>query len=651
MSKYSELDNDNEKISAVWAKFSPPLSKQHIGSVLTPSMLTDLLIKSPSLEYLDIFAKRAWYDQSLSRYHKQDDSPVTSNDPIPVELDFLASLYLGFNGKTMTAQQFQELESSLRTVPAQCLAKSSHGNLNELRRTLFKLNIHKDLIEILKRKYFPTEYFTKKNMKLSENLSEMDLPAEVAKVIRDAFNTAGVNPDTKESTQLIRKHAARRESTEVVTHNGSRNVSAAAMTLESSYNNEQELSDFIDGFMKNKNSEEDLLKVFNLDEVKLRQILQPAARLFLQINYFLKTGRILKDEESAVVIRNDMPGINLEAIFDDKPIALNILLKLLVSIIDHLNQNQFYLFKNLIKIPYNFQGMEIFEIRYNQCDTSFELYTIKNINLENYQSLRIEFNFTFNVDQMVIFEPNQDLTVIAVDVSQPLPPNFHFTEVIIHSLIKENHTIQSGTKIGQWKICTLQTKCNFVPMGVTAALMTKCTMAKNALNSFNKRKTLSNTLSRLLMLKNNQEREKVEDQLFTTKSRQIYVTTLVDKAKVKSNFLPRDKRNKPKFPYNKLLENLNTIILSQYLIKTNMALDKSDVVELQTSDPYLSNIIKKLEKFGPKKELNEKFMVQDQLLFVVMTILGEQVLRLCLPAYVCNHILRNLHEHNKCHVP
>ena len=93
-----ELDNDDEKISAVWAKFSPPLEKKHLGAILTPAMLTDLLIKSPSAEYIDIFNKRAWYDQSLSRYHKQDDSPITSSDPIPVELDFLASLYSGFNG-------------------------------------------------------------------------------------------------------------------------------------------------------------------------------------------------------------------------------------------------------------------------------------------------------------------------------------------------------------------------------------------------------------------------------------------------------------------------------------------------------------------------------------------------------------------------
>merc|ERR1711895_425948 len=231
-----ELDNKNEKISAVWAKFSPPLKKQHIGSELTPSMLTDLLIKNPSSEYLDIFAKRAWYDQSLSRYHKSDDTQVTSMDPIPVEIDFLASLYAGFNGKSMTAQQFQELEASLKNVPAQMLAKS-HGNLNELRRTLFKLNIHEDLMSILRRKYFPTDYFSKKSMQLSQDVSDMDLPVEAARVVRQAFKTAGVDPDTKTSTRLIRKTAARRESTP----DSFSSVSADTLTLESNCSEEQQL--------------------------------------------------------------------------------------------------------------------------------------------------------------------------------------------------------------------------------------------------------------------------------------------------------------------------------------------------------------------------------------------------------------------------
>merc|ERR1712055_1003605 len=189
------------------------------------------------------------------------------------------------------------------------------------------------------------------------------------------------------------------------------------------------------------------------------------------------------------------------------------------------------------------------------------------------------------------------------------------------------------------------------PLLVNADIMKKCTMAKGALETFNKRKNLSMTLSRLLNLKNNQqEQEKEEAQLFDTKSRGIYVSAIIDQVKVKGNYLPRDKHNKIKFPCNKLLENLNTIILSQYLIKNNMALSKSDIVEIQTTDPYLSDIIKQLENTDQDDKLTEKFVIQDKILYVVMMVLGEQVMRLCLPAYVCNHILTNLHENNRCHV-
>merc|ERR1712030_275856 len=243
-----ELDNDEDKISAVWSHFSPPLKKKYVGAILTPAMLTDLFIKSPSAEYIDCFNKRAWYDQSLSRYHTKDDSPITSNDAIPVELDFLASLYSGFNGTKMSAEQFQELESSLRNVPAQCLAKSSHGNLNELRKTLFKLNIHKDLIEVLMRKYFPDQYFEKNIIKVADTLTDLDMPTEVARIRRDAWRKAGVNPETAKSTQLIRKSQVHgRESTEHVPPSKSWNVTADPVRLKTGCTDEsQTLSDFLE---------------------------------------------------------------------------------------------------------------------------------------------------------------------------------------------------------------------------------------------------------------------------------------------------------------------------------------------------------------------------------------------------------------------
>ena len=93
-----ELCNDKSEISEVWSNFAPPLKKKHVGAVLSPAMLTDLLVSSPSAEFIDCFSKRQWYDQSLSRYHMKNDTPITSDDPLPVELEFLASLYAGFNG-------------------------------------------------------------------------------------------------------------------------------------------------------------------------------------------------------------------------------------------------------------------------------------------------------------------------------------------------------------------------------------------------------------------------------------------------------------------------------------------------------------------------------------------------------------------------
>jgi hypothetical protein len=73
-------------------------------------MLTNLLASSPNEEYLDIFTKRKIYDQALSRYHTQPDDILTKQvEPQPVELSFLADLYVGFNGTQMTSQQYHEL--------------------------------------------------------------------------------------------------------------------------------------------------------------------------------------------------------------------------------------------------------------------------------------------------------------------------------------------------------------------------------------------------------------------------------------------------------------------------------------------------------------------------------------------------------------
>ena len=89
----------------------------------------------------------------------------------------------------------------MRNVSAQSLARKipNNANLNELHRTLFKLDIHRDLIE-----YFPTQYYDKKTITALTHLDKMDLPLEIARVVRKAWKTAGLDPNT-ESAQMVKK--------------------------------------------------------------------------------------------------------------------------------------------------------------------------------------------------------------------------------------------------------------------------------------------------------------------------------------------------------------------------------------------------------------------------------------------------------------
>jgi hypothetical protein len=138
------LGEDEQKISNLWAELQPPIKRENFKATLSPEMLTNLLASSPNEEYLDIFCKQKFYDQSLLRYHTQPQDVMTQPaEPQPIELSFLADLYSGFNGTKMTSQQFHELNDHLQNFPAQSLArKIKNTNLNSLRKTLFELDIH-----------------------------------------------------------------------------------------------------------------------------------------------------------------------------------------------------------------------------------------------------------------------------------------------------------------------------------------------------------------------------------------------------------------------------------------------------------------------------------------------------------------------------
>ena len=81
-----------------------------------------------------------------------------------------------------------------------------------------------------------------------------------------------------------------------------------------------------------------------------------------------------------------------------------------------------------------------------------------------------------------------------------------------------------------------------------------------------------------------------------------------------------------------------------------MSVNAQDMIEIQKSDPYLNGIRLPLEDNYETKPVNSHFVLHKNLLFKNNLVLGEPVLRLCLPELLCANILRTLHDSSKCHI-
>ena len=129
--------------------------------------------------------------------------------------------------------------------------------------------------------------------------------------------------------------------------------------------------------------------------------------------------------------------------------------------------------------------------------------------------------------------------------------------------------------------------------------------------------------------------------LHTNVQRQIYVTRLVKQAKVDPINLPRNKKNKLLLNFDELLNKLNSSLLSMYLMKGNLQISNSDIIQIQSTDEHLDNIRKKISQND--ENMNSKFCLIREVLFKKSLVFNEIVYRLCLPRYLGREILLKLH--------
>ena len=108
-----------------------------------------------------------------------------------------------------------------------------------------------------------------------------------------------------------------------------------------------------------------------------------------------------------------IPQKDWEAINGNKSVSLPTLLRLLVVIVDYLQQHPFFLFLHLVRIPYCMVDGDHFSINYDFTDNSFGIYIQHDLKFSNYDSIRLKFEFSLVIDQLINFETNPELDMIA----------------------------------------------------------------------------------------------------------------------------------------------------------------------------------------------------------------------------------------------
>ena len=88
------------------------------------------------------------------------------------------------------------------------------------------------------------------------------------------------------------------------------------------------------------------------------------------------------------------------------------------------------------------------------------------LKINGFSSIKIHFEFTFAVDQLVIYKQSDDLNALGSETQTQSPPIYKFTELVLHNMGAEILTVQPLSLIGCLEIHSLQRKFSYLPISV-----------------------------------------------------------------------------------------------------------------------------------------------------------------------------------------
>ena len=297
--------------------------------------------------------------------------------------------------------------------------------------------------------------------------------------------------------------------------------------------------------------------------------------------------------------------------------------------------------------PYYSNQEPTLRLNFSPNNLCFEIFTKHELNFGGFESVKIKIDFCCILDQIVVFEKDIIWENMEFDVPVTKPPVHQFASIVAHNMTNGNLSVPANAMLGRLKIYSLSKNVIYKPMLVQQGEFDICAKQERLIKTYDARENLCKKLSSLVNLKSQEVLDGQFTDQMSIQEKQVRITSLIKEVGVHNVFLPRDVKGKLKFDFHRLLANLNTILISQYLQKSQNCVNKDDIIELQQSDPVLKNIIYKVMT---EDQVNEKFIVKDQILFKLTLMYGVQIYRLCLPMNLAREVLSILHNYKSAHL-
>jgi hypothetical protein len=303
-----------------------------------------------------------------------------------------------------------------------------------LRKTLFDLNLHTEMMEILRRKYFPQVESTEEaSVTVDQHLKDLSLQGEITELVRACLRSSGrsanktkvrtfvENPKWKSKNEINKENYADRISQEDqgrVTADSqmlsdSTNVTSLlvdrADTPKDDVTNSQGIQNYIHGLItEDELSEEEILKIFGVNETQFKNKLKPIIKNILQLFFYLNTGQTLKNEHNFKELNGLLRSEGIQEIWHNNELSLGAILKLLTLIMEHLHSNKFFLKASIIQLPYVSNSKQHFNLNYNSEERNFQLISRDHIEINSFCSIRFEFEWKLIIEQILYFVVSED---------------------------------------------------------------------------------------------------------------------------------------------------------------------------------------------------------------------------------------------------